>query len=103
MMLKLWAHGWGKGQFDHLKHNMPSGHSILVGACAYFIMRRYSIWFGVIVIPVLLFTMYAPVILDKHTISATLSSGRFRLLVAALFSTKLSDFRRQIARFFGVT
>jgi hypothetical protein len=41
--------------------------------------------------------------LDKHTISARLSPVRFRLLVAALFSTKLSDFRRQIARFFGVT
>ena len=74
-----------------------------MGACAYFIMRRYSIWFGVIVIPVLLFAMYAPVMLDKHTISATLNSVMFRLLVAALFSTKLSDFRRQIARFFGVT
>jgi len=49
------------------KHNMPSGHSTLAGACAYFLMRRYSIWFGVIVIPVLLLTMYARVMLDKHT------------------------------------
>ena len=102
MMLKLWAHGWGKGQFDHPKHYMPSGYSILVGACAYFIMRRYSIWFGVIVIPVLLFTMYARVMLDKHTVSATISGAATGLLVAALFSTKLTGFRSQIVRFFGV-
>jgi len=85
------------------KHNMPSGHSTLARACAYFVMRRYSIWFGVIVIPVLLLTMYARVMLDKHTISATISGAGTGLLVAALFSTKLSGFRRQIARFFGVT
>ena len=67
------------------KHNMPSGHSTLAGACAYFVMRRYSIWFGVIVIPVLLFTMYARVMLDKHTVSATISGAATGLLVAALF------------------
>ena len=84
------------------KHNMPSGHSTLAGACAYFVMRRYSIWFGAIVIPVLLFTMYARVMLDKHTVSATISGAATGLLVAALFSTKLTGFRSQIARFFGV-
>ena len=84
------------------KHNMPSGHSTLAGACAYFVMRRYSIWFGAIVIPVLLFTMYARVMLDKHTVSATISGAATGLLVAALFSTKLSGFRSQIALFFGV-
>ena len=84
------------------KHNMPSGHSTLAGACAYFVMRRYSIWFGAIVIPVLLFTMYARVMLDKHTVSATISGATTGLLVAALFSTKLTGFRSQIARFFGV-
>ena len=84
------------------KHNMPSGHSTLAGACAYFVMRRYSIWFGSIVIPVLLFTMYARVMLDKHTVSATISGAATGLLVSALFSTKLTGFRSQIARFFGV-
>ena len=84
------------------KHNMPSGHSTLAGACAYFVMRRYSIWFGAIVIPVLLFTMYARVMLDKHTVSATISGATTGLLVAALFSTKLTGFRSQIVRFFGV-
>ena len=84
------------------KHNMPSGHSTLAGACAFFVMRRYSIWFGAIVIPVLLFTMYARVMLDKHTVSATISGAATGLLVSALFSTKLTGFRSQIARFFGV-
>ena len=31
---------------------MPSGHSTLAGAGAYFMVRRYSLWFGVIVYPV---------------------------------------------------
>jgi lipid A 1-phosphatase len=84
------------------KHNMPSGHSTLAGACAYFVMRRYSIGFGAIVIPVLLLTMYARVMLDKHTVSATISGAATGLLIAALFSTKLTGFRSQIAQFFGV-
>ena len=80
------------------KHNMPSGHSTLAGACAYFVMRRYSIWLGLIVIPVLLATMYARVMLDKHTISATVAGAATGLLVAGLFSTKFSDFRKNLWR-----
>ena len=86
------------------KHNTPSGHSTLAGACAYFIMRRYSKWMGLIVIPVLLATMYARVMLDKHTVSATFAGAATGLLVAGLFSTKFSDFRGSLRRlFFGVT
>ena len=86
------------------KHNTPSGHSTLAGACAYFIMRRYSKWLGLILIPVLLATMYARVMLDKHTVSATISGAATGLLVAGLFSTKFSDFRGSLRRlFFGVT
>ena len=86
------------------KHNTPSGHSTLAGACAYFIMRRYSKWMGLIVIPVLLATMYARVMLDKHTVSATIAGAATGLLVAGLFSTKFSDFRGSLRRlFFGVT
>jgi CDP-diacylglycerol--serine O-phosphatidyltransferase len=85
------------------KHNTPSGHSTLAGACAYFIMRRYSWWLGVIVIPVLLATMYARVMLDKHTISATVAGGATGLLVAGLFSTKFSDFRKSLWRLFRGT
>ena len=86
------------------KHNTPSGHSTLAGACAYFIMRRYSKWIGLILIPVLLATMYARVMLDKHTVSATIAGAATGLLVAGLFSTKFSDFRGSLRRlFFGVT
>ena len=82
------------------KHNTPSGHSTLAGATAYFVMRRYSWWFAVIVIPVLLCTMYARVMLDKHTISATLAGAATGLLVAALFSTKSLEFRIRVGRKF---
>jgi lipid A 1-phosphatase len=82
------------------KHNTPSGHSTLAGATAYFVMRRYSWWFAVIVIPVLLCTMYARVMLDKHTISATLAGAATGLLVAALFSTKSLEFRIRVGHKF---
>jgi len=82
------------------KHNTPSGHSTLAGATAYFVMRRYSWWFAVIVIPVLLCTMYARVMLDKHTVSATLAGAATGLLVAALFSTKFLGFRIRVGHKF---
>ena len=82
------------------KHNTPSGHSTLAGATAYFVMRRYSWWFAVIVIPVLLCTMYARVMLDKHTISDTLAGAATGLLVAALFSTKFLGFRIRVGHKF---
>jgi len=82
------------------KHNTPSGHSTLAGATAYFVMRRYSWWFAVIVIPVLLCTMYARVMLDKHTISATVAGAATGLLVATLFSTSFSEFRSRVSHTF---
>jgi membrane-associated phospholipid phosphatase len=71
------------------KHNTPSGHSTMAGSGAYYLMRRYSWWFGFLVIPVMLFTMYARVMLDQHTISATIAGAATGMLVAALFTTKL--------------
>lgn len=70
------------------KHNMPSGHVTLASAGAYFTMRRYSFWLGLIVIPVMLLTMYARVMLDAHTISAVISGAMTGMLVTALFATK---------------
>lgn len=72
------------------RHNMPSGHSTLASAGAYFMMRRYNIWLGLIVIPVMLLTMYARVMLDEHTISATIAGAVTGMLVTALFTTKWS-------------
>tara|TARA_B100000787_G_scaffold162241_1_gene142755 strand:- start:872 stop:1393 length:522 start_codon:yes stop_codon:yes gene_type:complete len=81
------------------RHNMPSGHSTLAGACAYFMVRRYSIWFGIIVIPVLLFTMYVRFMLDMHTISATISGAGTGILVSAIFATTLPNFNMRLRQF----
>lgn len=70
------------------KHNSPSGHSTLAGAGAYVAMRRYSPWFALIVLPILLLTMYARVMLDLHTVSAVIAGALTGLLVASLFATK---------------
>ena len=70
------------------RHNMPSGHSALASAGAYFMMRRYSVWFCLIVIPIMLLTMYARVVLDAHTISATIAGATTGMLVTGLFCTK---------------
>ena len=51
-------------------------------------VRRYSLWFGVIVIPIMLLTMYARVMLDAHTISAVISGAMTGMLVTTLFTTK---------------
>lgn len=76
-------------------HNMPSGHSSLASAGAYFAVRRYSKWFGVVVWPVLISTMYARYMLDAHTVSATIAGAVTGLLVAAFF---VRPFRGRAAR-----
>lgn len=72
----------------HSKHNSPSGHSSLASSGAYFMMRRYGLWFGIIVLPVMLLTMYARVMLDAHTVSATIAGALIGIIVTALFTTK---------------
>jgi membrane-associated phospholipid phosphatase len=44
--------------------------------------------------------MYARVMLDRHTISATIAGAATGLLVAALFSTKFLEFRTRLGRKF---
>ncbi|MBB3996179.1 membrane-associated phospholipid phosphatase [Sulfitobacter undariae] len=51
-------------------------------------IRRYSLWLALILIPVTLLTMYARVMLDAHTISAVLSGALTGIIVTALFATK---------------
>lgn len=71
-------------------HNMPSGHSSTAAAGAYFTMKRYSIWWGAVVIPVTLLTMYARVMLDAHTVSATIAGALTGLLATwALMSERM--------------
>ncbi|MBO9475730.1 phosphatase PAP2 family protein [Shimia sp. R10_1] len=79
-------------------HNMPSGHSSTAAAGAWFTMRRYSFWLGMIVIPVLLSTMYARVMLDAHTISATFAGAATGILVAELAVKRTSRFRQLAKR-----
>lgn len=78
-------------------HNLPSGHSVLASAGAYFAVRRYSKWFGVIVWPILLLTMYARYMLDAHTISATIAGAIIGTLVADFFARPCSRFRDLLA------
>ncbi len=80
------------------RHNMPSGHSAMSGAGAYLMVRRYSLWFAAVGIPVLLLTMYARVMLDAHTVSATIAGAGTGMITAALFSTKMVDFRQRARR-----
>lgn len=72
----------------HSKHNMPSGHSSLAASGAYFVCRRYGLKFALVVIPVLILTMYARVILDAHTIAAVLTGSLVGVLTTALFTTR---------------
>lgn len=71
------------------KHNMPSGHSALASAGAFLTTRRYSHWFGLVVWPVTLSTMYARYMLDAHTISATIAGAIMGILVAACCVSRL--------------
>ncbi|MEO0393226.1 MAG: phosphatase PAP2 family protein [Pseudomonadota bacterium] len=73
------------------RHNMPSGHSTLASAGAYYTVRRYSIWLGLIVWPILILTMYARYMLDAHTVSATIAGAITGIMVAALFTKPRSQ------------
>jgi membrane-associated phospholipid phosphatase len=70
------------------KHNAPSGHSSMASCAAYFVCRRYGLWYAFLLVPILLLTMYARVMLNDHTISAAISGALLGLLTAAIFTTK---------------
>lgn len=70
------------------RHNMPSGHSALASTVVWFLGRRYSWWWAVLTVPILMLTMYARVMLNAHTISAVIAGCLIGLLVAALFATR---------------
>lgn len=69
-------------------YNMPSGHSSEAAMGAFFMMRRYSKWFGIIMLPILLLTMYGRYMLDAHTLSATIAGALTGVLIALMFSSK---------------
>lgn len=70
------------------KHNTPSGHSSLASSAVYFLARRYSYYFLIITVPVLLLTMLTRVALDAHTISGVVSGAFLGLLMATLFTSR---------------
>lgn len=72
---------------ENSRHNMPSGHSTLAASAVMFLMRRYSLWWGLLTIPVMALTMYARVMQDMHTISAVIAGMLTGLIITALFTT----------------
>ncbi len=67
-------------------HNMPSGHSSEAAMGAFFMMKRYSKWFGIILVPILILTMYGRYMLDAHTVSATIAGALTGILMVLIFS-----------------
>lgn len=61
-------------------------------------MRRYSLWFGLLVLPVTFLTMYARYMLDAHTVSATIAGFLVGAIITALFSTKYPGFNARVRR-----
>jgi membrane-associated phospholipid phosphatase len=76
------------------KHNMPSGHSSMASCAMYFVCRRYSFWFGLLLIPIMLLTMYTRVMLHDHTISAVLAGALAGILAGAIFTSRWQRGRR---------
>lgn len=70
------------------KHNMPSGHSSMASCAMYFICRRYSLWFAVLLLPITLLTMYTRVMFHAHTVSAVLAGAFAGMLAGAIFTSK---------------
>lgn len=70
------------------EHNMPSGHSTLAASAVVFLMIRYSLWWALVTVPILLLTMYTRVMLDAHTISAVVAGAMTGGLSTALFTSR---------------
>ena len=68
--------------------NIPSGHSSMAASAMYFIARRYGLVHLIYLVPITILTMYSRLMLDCHTLSATLSGCILGVLMAALFTSK---------------
>lgn len=71
-------------QDEDSRHNVPSGHSSLASAAAWFVCRRYGWRWAWLLMPITAATMWARVMLDAHTLSAVLA-GLFVGVAVALF------------------
>jgi membrane-associated phospholipid phosphatase len=79
------------------KHNMPSGHSSMASCAMYFVCRRYSLWFALLLIPIMFLTMYTRVMLHDHTVSAVLAGAIVGILSGALFTSRWNRSHRSDA------
>lgn len=68
----------------HSQHNVPSGHSSLASAAAWFVCRRYGWRWACLLLPITAATMWSRVMLDAHTVSAVWA-GLFVGVAVALF------------------
>lgn len=70
------------------KHNMPSGHSSMASCAVYFIGRRYGLRLALMLMPILILTMFARVMLNDHTVSAVVAGALLGFLTTALFTSR---------------
>lgn len=68
--------------------NMPSGHSSMASCAMYFVIRRYGLKHALYLVPILLLTMNARLMLNAHTLSAVIAGCTLGILCAALFTSK---------------
>jgi membrane-associated phospholipid phosphatase len=69
------------------RHNVPSGHSSLASAAAWFVCRRYGWRWAWLLLPITAATMWARVMLDAHTVSAVLAGLFVGVAVVVFFVT----------------
>ena len=69
------------------RHNMPSGHSSMSSCAVYFVARRYGWRHLIYLVPILLLTMGARIMLDAHTISAVLAGCLIGIICAAWYTS----------------
>lgn len=69
------------------RHNMPSGHSSMSSCAVYFVARRYGLWHLLYLLPILLLTMGARLMLDAHTLSAVLAGCLIGIVCAAWWTS----------------
>ncbi len=69
------------------RHNMPSGHSSMSSCAVYFVARRYGWRHLFYLVPILLLTMGARIMLDAHTLSAVLAGCLIGLICAAWYTS----------------
>lgn len=75
------------------RHNMPSGHSNMSALALFFVARRYGFrsiaMFATVafMLFVLIATMHTRVMLDAHTITATIAGATIGLISALIFTS----------------